>query len=250
MRCLVKARGFKVLIDHHVQPDIECDVMYSTSKTSSAAELVYNFLYKYLTPKRKFTRPIAEALYVGIITDTGSVTYACDQPSTYDVLRKIIASGVNGESIHRKVYDNYTISRMKLLGLALSQRMTVLPELGVSYMYLSKQDLLDNGFQIGDTEGFINYGPPSLWSGRTASGPPSARWALWMSTSSPANTTTVAATTTRPVPSSTAPSRRLSSTLSKPPAKPSRMTSKSERFDPSSPHIVLAALSAACRRLP
>ena len=119
-RSIVKARGFKVLIDHHVQPDIECDVMYSTSKTSSAAELVYNFLYKYLTPKRKFTRPIAEALYVGIITDTGSVTYACDQPSTYDVLRKIIASGVNGESIHRKVYDNYTISRMKLLGLALS----------------------------------------------------------------------------------------------------------------------------------
>ena len=157
-RNIVKARGFKVLIDHHVQPDIECDMMYSTSKTSSAAELVYNFLYKYLTPKRKFTRPIAEALYVGIITDTGSVTYACDCPSTYDVLRKIIASGVNGESVHRKVYDNYTISRMKLLGLALSQRMKVMPELGVSYMYLSKQDLLDNGFQIGDTEGFVNYG--------------------------------------------------------------------------------------------
>ena len=74
------------------------------------------------------------------------------------MLRKIIASGVNGESVHRKVYDNYTISRMKLLGLALSQRMTVLPELGVSYMYLSKQDLIDNGFQIGDTEGFVNYG--------------------------------------------------------------------------------------------
>lgn len=153
-----KFSGFKVLIDHHVQPDIQCDVMYSTHLTSSASELVYHFLYRYLTPKRKFTRPIAEALYVGIITDTGSLTYACDRPSTYDVLRKLIASGINGEAIHRKVYDNYTESRIKLLGLALSQRLTVMPEYGASYMYLTKQDLLDHNFQIGDTEGFVNYG--------------------------------------------------------------------------------------------
>ena len=47
---------------------------------------------------------------------------------------------------------------MKLLGLALSQRMVVMPEFGASYMYLTKKDLKDNGFQIGDTEGFVNYG--------------------------------------------------------------------------------------------
>ncbi len=155
---IIKAVGFKVLIDHHVQPDIDCDIQYSTPKTSSASELVYNFLFKYLTPKRKFSRAIAEAIYVGIITDTGSVTYACDNPSTYEVLKKLIASGINGESIHRKIYDNYTESRMKLLGLALSQRLKVMPELQASYMYLTKQDLVENHFQIGDTEGFVNYG--------------------------------------------------------------------------------------------
>lgn len=151
-------KGFKVLIDHHVTPDIECDVMYSTHKTSSASELVYKFLYQYLTPKRKFSRAIAEALYVGIITDTGSVTYACDNPSTYDVLKKLIAFGINGEAIHRKVYDNYTESRMKLLGIALSQRMKIIPEHAASFIYLSKQDLIDNHYRIGDTEGFVNYG--------------------------------------------------------------------------------------------
>ncbi len=156
--CVSRFKGFQVLIDHHVQPDIRCDVMYSTPQTSSASELVYHFLYRYLTPKRKFTRPIAEALYVGIITDTGSVSYSCDHPSTYNVLRKLIASGINGEAIHRKVYDNYNESRMKLLGLALSQRLTVMPRYGASYMYLTKQDLTDNHYQIGDTEGFVNYG--------------------------------------------------------------------------------------------
>lgn len=155
---IINATGFKVLIDHHVQPDIDCDVMYSTHKTSSASELVFNFLFKYLSPKRPFSKEIAESVYVGIITDTGSVTYACDIPNTYDVLKKLIASGINGEAIHRKIYDNYNESRMKLLGLALSQRFTVLPEYEASFMYLTRQDLLDNHFQIGDTEGFVNYG--------------------------------------------------------------------------------------------
>ena len=155
---IIKSSAFKILIDHHVQPDIQCDVMYSTPETSSASELVYDFLFRHLTPERPFTRPIAEALYVGIITDTGSVTYSCDQPSTYEVLGKLIASGINGECIHRKVYDNYNESRMRLLGLALSLRLKVMPEYGASYMYLTKKDLADNNFQIGDTEGFVNYG--------------------------------------------------------------------------------------------
>ena len=153
-----KSPAFKVLIDHHVQPDIQCDVMYSTHLTTSASELVYNFLYQYLAPEKTLTPEIAECLYVGIITDTGSMSYTCDFPGSYSVLRKLIEAGINGEDIHRKVYDNYTESRMKLLGLALSQRMTVLPEYGASYMYLTKKDLMDNGFQIGDTEGFVNYG--------------------------------------------------------------------------------------------
>ena len=155
---IVKSTAFKVLIDHHVQPDIKCDVMYSTHLTTSASELVHNFLYQYLTPNKLVTRAIAECLYVGIITDTGSMSYTCDYPDSYTVLRRLIEAGVNGEDVHRRVYDNYTESRMKLLGLALSQRMTVLPEYGASYMCLTKKDLVENGFQIGDTEGFVNYG--------------------------------------------------------------------------------------------
>ena len=155
---IIKSEAFKVLIDHHVQPDIKCDVMYSTHLTSSASELVYNFLYRYLTPEKPVTKEIAECLYVGIITDTGSMSYTCDFAESYDVLRRLIESGINGEDIHRKVYDNYTESRMKLLGLALSQRMVVMRDYGASYMYLTKKDLTDNGFQIGDTEGFVNYG--------------------------------------------------------------------------------------------
>ncbi|MCR4965016.1 MAG: DHH family phosphoesterase [Bacteroidales bacterium] len=154
---IIRNKGFKVLIDHHVQPEIDCDVMYSTHLTSSASELVFNFLYRYLTPGRPIVKAIAEALYVGIITDTGSMSYSCDTPSTYDALGQLIAVGINGEQIHQKVYSNYTESRLRLMAVALSH-LKIMPEYGASYMYLTKQELIDNNFQIGDTEGFVNYG--------------------------------------------------------------------------------------------
>ena len=156
---LVKSKAYKILIDHHVSPDIDCDVMYSCTETTSASELVYKFLYKYLKyGKEKLSLAIAECLYVGIITDTGSLTYSCNYPETYTIINKLIKRGVDGEDIHRKVYDNYSESRMRLLGLLLSQRMKVMREMATSYTYLNAEDLKKNNYKTGDTEGFVNYG--------------------------------------------------------------------------------------------
>lgn len=156
---LIKSKAFKILIDHHVSPDIDCDVMFSCVKTTSASELVYKFLYKHLKYGRdKLSLAIAECLYVGIITDTGSLTYSCNYPETYTIVHQLIKRGVDGEDVHRKVYDNYSESRMRLLGLLLSQRMKVMREKSTSYTYLTADDLKKNHYKTGDTEGFVNYG--------------------------------------------------------------------------------------------
>lgn len=156
---LLKSKAFKILIDHHVNPEIDCDVMYSCAKTTSASELVYNFLYKYLKyGQEKLSLAIAQSLYVGIITDTGSLTYSCNYPETYRTVYKLIKRGVDGEDIHRKVYDNYSESRMRLLGLLLSQRLKVMPSKATSYTYLTAEDMKSNNYKDGDTEGFVNYG--------------------------------------------------------------------------------------------
>ena len=156
---IIKSKAYKILIDHHVNPDIDCDVMYSCAKTTSASELVYNFLYKKLKyGMDKLSLAIAQCLYVGIITDTGSLTYACNYPETYTTVHKLIKRGVDGEEIHRLVYDNYSESRMRLLGLLLSQRMNVMKAKSTSYTYLTAEDLKANHYIPGDTEGFVNYG--------------------------------------------------------------------------------------------
>ncbi|MDR3046480.1 MAG: DHH family phosphoesterase [Bacteroidales bacterium] len=156
---IIDSKAFKILIDHHVNPNIECDFQYSFPKASSTAQLVYEFLFKVLkNPLHALTLEMAECLYVGLITDTGSLTYSCNDPFLYTILSRLIKKGVDGEHIHRLVYDNYGASRLKLLGIALGHRLVILPEYQSAYMSLSKKDLEDNNYQIGDTEGFVNYG--------------------------------------------------------------------------------------------
>lgn len=157
-RAIIRSKAFKVMIDHHVHPDIDCDVCYSVPKASSTAELVYLFLFEKLKLKNALTLEIAQCLYTGIITDTGSLTFGCNNPQTYIILSKLIKKGVDGEHLHRLIYDSYGESRIHLLGLALSQRMKIMHEYATSYTYFSKKDLTDNHYQIGDTEGIVNYG--------------------------------------------------------------------------------------------
>ncbi len=77
-----QAQGIKILIDHHIQPKIEFyNYVYSTVDTSSTCELVYEFLVS-INPEL-LNKSIAESLYVGIMTDTGSFSYACNSEKTF-----------------------------------------------------------------------------------------------------------------------------------------------------------------------
>lgn len=150
--------AFKVLIDHHLSPVIDCNVQFSTTQTTSTCELVYQFLDKLTDDKNKITLEAATCIYVGMITDTGSLSYMCNNPKTYLIMSELMKKGIDGENIHRKVYDNYTESRIKLLGLCLSQRLTIMRPYSTTYMFLTQKDLKENKYIVGDTEGFVNYG--------------------------------------------------------------------------------------------
>ena len=149
----------KILIDHHISPDTSFDIMYSVPEnTSSTCELVYNFIVNMLDGEQFMNKQIADCLYVGIITDTGSLSYSCNNESTYHILGNLFKYGINGEDIHRKVYDNYSENRIRLLGYCLTERFTVLDEYATSFIYLTKEDLEKYDYKQGDIEGIVNYG--------------------------------------------------------------------------------------------
>lgn len=149
-------KGFKLLIDHHPNPSCHADIVYSTIHATSASELVYRFL-KDVFPDPKLSLDVANCIYTGMITDTGSLSYACNRPLIYNILEDLMQIGVDAELIHRQIYDNYSESRLRLLGVAL-RNLVVMKENATTYMFLTKKSLSENGFKNGDTEGFVNYG--------------------------------------------------------------------------------------------
>lgn len=150
------SQAVRILIDHHPQPEETFDVILSDTDASSTAELVYGFIHR-LEGARFMDRHIAECLYAGIVTDTGSFSYGCNGPRTFEIAAGLIALGVDGAAIHQKIYSTYSANRLRLLGHCLSERLVVMEEYHTAYISLSREDLNRFHYQVGDTEGVVNY---------------------------------------------------------------------------------------------
>lgn len=153
---LLKAEGKKVLIDHHPQPQDHFDILYSKIQASSTSEMIFEFA-RQLNLVHLISQKGAECLYTGIMTDTGSFSYSCNQAVTYQIVAQLIDKGINAEAIHKLVYDNNTESRLRLLGFCLSEKLRVFNSKGVAYISLSLEELERFQFREGDTEGVVNY---------------------------------------------------------------------------------------------
>jgi len=146
----------KILIDHHPNPELFADIIVSTTQVSSTSELLYEILTG-LKGEQAIDPVIAECLYAGIMTDTGSFSYNSSLPETYYVVSKLIEKGIDKDKIYWKVYDNYSVDRMRLLGYCLNTKMKVLPEYGVAYISITQEELRQFNYKRGDSEGFVNY---------------------------------------------------------------------------------------------
>jgi len=151
------APGRKILIDHHPGPEIKSfDYTCSEISASSTAELVFRFIDK--AGYTKFlNRQVAECLYTGIITDTGSFSHSCNSPETYRIVARLVEKGIDAQKLHKLIYDNFSEDRIRLLGYAISEKLTVLPEFNTAYIILTKEVLSKFNYQVGDTEGIVNY---------------------------------------------------------------------------------------------
>jgi phosphoesterase RecJ-like protein len=145
----------KVVIDHHLDPHNIADLIVSYPSMCSTSELVYEII-SCLENNVPLSSPCAEAVYTGIITDTGNFEYGSFTPRTMRIVADLLETGLNRERIKDLVYNNFSADRMRLMGLVLNSRMVVLPELRSAYIYLTKADLEAYSYAKGDTEGFVN----------------------------------------------------------------------------------------------
>jgi phosphoesterase RecJ-like protein len=146
----------KVLIDHHLAPDDFAEFKYWSTEAAATAELVYELICK-LGDRDLITKHIAESLYAGIMTDTGSFKHSNTTENVFRVSGELIHLGADTAKVSKLIYDNNSIDRIKFIGFALNERLEVLPELQTAYFAISASDLKNFRSQTGDTEGLVNY---------------------------------------------------------------------------------------------
>ncbi|MGV8096275.1 MAG: bifunctional oligoribonuclease/PAP phosphatase NrnA [Mangrovibacterium sp.] len=157
MKAMVdKFSGPSIIIDHHPYPQRFTELMISHPEYSSTAELIFHVV-KAMGYQKYVDKSVAEAIFCGIMTDTGSFDYNISDPQTFQTVSELLTYGIDPEAIHDKVFDNYSADRMRLLGYCLSECMEVYPEYHTAMMYLSKEVQQKYNFMPGDNEGFVNY---------------------------------------------------------------------------------------------
>ena len=105
-------------IDHHHDNTRFGTLNYVVPHASCTAEIVWDLMHGLgVRP----TPSVAEALYIGLITDTGRFMYENTGPRAHVMAAELIEAGVDVPGVYRKLYEDVPAGKLVLLGLALGQ---------------------------------------------------------------------------------------------------------------------------------
>ena len=143
----------KVMIDHHLNPTHFSDIEFSYPQYAATAEIIFDIL---TALNAKISKGMAESLYTGIMTDTGSFRFPSTTAHTHNIISSLISAGAVHNEIYDLVYDNYSLDRMKFVGHCLLNKLTIYPEYHTAIIKVTKDELAQFNHQPGDTEGIVN----------------------------------------------------------------------------------------------
>ncbi len=146
----------KVIVDHHRHPQEFGEFMVHSTEAAATAELIYEMI-EGLDGEEWVTKDIAECLYAGIMTDTGSFRHSNVNAKVLHISSRLVDRGANASLIAKLIYDNNSINRLRFLGYSLWELLKVDMKAGIGYFAISKEDAERFNLQSGDTEGLVNY---------------------------------------------------------------------------------------------
>lgn len=140
-------------VDHHHDNSRFGDVNMIVADASSTAEMVRDVLRELGVP---LTPEIAEALYVGLVTDTGRFQYSNTTPKALRLAAELVEAGADVHGIFRHVYETVQFAKLKLLARALD-RAQVYEGGRLVVSYLVREDFAEAGAEEPFSEGIIDY---------------------------------------------------------------------------------------------
>ena len=145
----------KVLIDHHLNPDVPTELSISHPEACSTCELVFRLVWQ-LGCFEQLTKHFAVPLYCGMMTDTGGFTYNSSDPDIFFIISQLLTKRINKDKIYRNVYHNFSENRLRLMGFVMYERLVVDAERHASYFTITRDDMRRFHFVKGDAEGLVN----------------------------------------------------------------------------------------------
>jgi len=152
--------GKIINIDHHVSNENYGFINYVDIKASATCEISYLLIKELginLDDKTDLGVAIGSAIYIGIVTDTGSFRHSNVTSRTHEIASKLIELGVRNSEIHSSLFDNKPFNKVKLMGSVLSNIELVLDN-KVAILKIPKGMLEDFNLLNTDTSDISSFG--------------------------------------------------------------------------------------------
>ena len=112
----------------------------------------------------KINNNVAECLYAGVMTDTGSFRFTSTSASVHRMVADLKDRGLEHSHMHEDLFDNFLESRFRFFGHVLLNRMEVFYEYNTAFIAIPQADLIKFNVKTGDTEGLGKFSFEHSWN--------------------------------------------------------------------------------------
>lgn len=146
---LFEAGDITMCIDHHVSSKAAQDFNYIDTDSSATAEIIFDIIDELGV---EIEKSVAEALYTGIVTDTGRFQYENTTSRTHKIAAELLEKGVKPNVIFAEIYQNVSIPKMRLES-AIFSTLNLEANGKAAIAYMTQEMLEEAGAIEEDTEG-------------------------------------------------------------------------------------------------
>jgi len=142
---------FLINIDHHATARPFANVNWIDTSACATAEMIFRLARQ---ARVKISPEVATCLYTAVLTDTGSFCFPGTTARTFELAEELVRCGADPVHIAHNVYFCAPVSKMRLLGNALT---TLHREGNVVWMHVTHQMMERCEATVEDCEGLVNY---------------------------------------------------------------------------------------------
>ncbi len=145
--------GRIINIDHHHDNTRFGTINFVDPNSSCTAEIVWDLMHALDVP---ITESVGEALYVGLVTDTGRFMYENTGPRAHTMAAELIGAGIDAHEIYRRLYEGIPQAKLELLARGLTNVERYDDGL-LTLTHLSREDYRMTGANESYSEGVVDH---------------------------------------------------------------------------------------------